>query len=107
VSGGAGDSVQTYSSEETLNTASCTRITSLPGCAAGSLWACSDSSSGQRSYLTSSNSYWADNLPRTTGETYWRIELDCLLGISIDVLLVLIVIAGEIGVKRCWVFAGG
>jgi hypothetical protein len=37
-----------------------------------------------------------------TGETYWRIELGCLLGISIAVLLVLVVIAGEVGVAAVY-----
>ncbi len=42
-----------------------------------------------------------------TGETYWQTGIYCLLGISIDLLLVLVVIACEVGVKHCRVFAGG
>ncbi len=56
---------QAHSSQETLHTVSCTRMTSVPGCAEGSLWAFSDSSSGWHSCWTSSHSYWADNLSRT------------------------------------------
>ncbi len=38
----------------------------------------------------------------------WSMSIkQARLGISIDLLLVLVVIACEVGVKRCWVFAGG